>query len=412
MFNPSIPGYLASRLHLTSSASAEPTYVSLAGNGLQGLASYSSTSLLFAAQNVASTSDAQNVTITNDGTAPLTISGVHVDLGLANFNQNNNCAAPLGIGMSCAIAVAMTPSIAGPLTGRVLVSNNGSTGSGAISLSGSGLAIPATLGIFEVGDRQIGDAPSELVAPTSNSTGQWTYTSSNSGVVSMSGGTLTVVATGSAIITATQAANEKYTEGTRTTTTTVTLPLPNKIGDGISKVGACSAGQAGCAIMLPPPAGRISVVDSYEIYISNNSGWYLTTQASIGKSTGKWYWEATLKAHANGSYIYGCSVSPPEYSQYTLPGEGTNAPGYGYGADFGEGVGGVGTVYSCLLDLSSAQKTITSFRNGVRIGTHNISGSPLLYPSPTLYNQDRMKINLGQENFMYPVPLGYAAGVY
>ncbi|WP_310558309.1 T9SS type A sorting domain-containing protein [Flavobacterium sp.] len=59
----------------------------------------------------------------------------------------------------------------------------------------------------------IGDAPFDLTAPSSNSPGAFTYTSSNNSVATISGNTVTIVGAGVSIITAIQAASAPYLTG-------------------------------------------------------------------------------------------------------------------------------------------------------------------------------------------------------
>ncbi|MFC4511278.1 hypothetical protein ACFO28_13240, partial [Flavobacterium buctense] len=83
---------------------------------------------------------------------------------------------------------------------------------------------PPTLGAFTVPAKIIGDAPFSLTAPTTNSAGAFTYTSSNTAVATISGDIVTVVGAGSSIITATQAADGIYGSGSTTATLNVTPP--------------------------------------------------------------------------------------------------------------------------------------------------------------------------------------------
>jgi len=78
-----------------------------------------------------------------------------------------------------------------------------------------------TLTNFTVAPRTIGAAPFTITAPTSNSAGAFTYTSSNSSVATISGTTVTVVGVGTTTITATQAANGSFVAGSVATTFTV-----------------------------------------------------------------------------------------------------------------------------------------------------------------------------------------------
>ncbi|MEN9322503.1 MAG: hypothetical protein RL699_283 [Bacteroidota bacterium] len=88
---------------------------------------------------------------------------------------------------------------------------------------------PPTLGDFTVPSQLIGAAPITLTAPTSNSGGAFTFTSSNTAVATISGTTLTIVGLGSSNITATQAADGPYGTGSAIAVFNVTpnaAPVP------------------------------------------------------------------------------------------------------------------------------------------------------------------------------------------
>ncbi len=83
---------------------------------------------------------------------------------------------------------------------------------------------PPTLSAFTVSAQLVGAAPFTLTAPTSNSAGAFTYTSSNTNVATVSGDTVTIVGAGTSTITANQAANGSYGTGSITATLSVTPP--------------------------------------------------------------------------------------------------------------------------------------------------------------------------------------------
>ena len=87
-----------------------------------------------------------------------------------------------------------------------------------------------TLGSFLVSKKQIGVAPFNVTAPTSNSSGTFTYISSNDLVATVSGNIVTVVGIGTTTITAIQSANAGYGEATISTTFEVTEFEPPTIG--------------------------------------------------------------------------------------------------------------------------------------------------------------------------------------
>ena len=87
---------------------------------------------------------------------------------------------------------------------------------------------PPSLGSFSVPAHVVGDSNFELTAPTTNSLGQFTFSSSNTNVATVSGSIVTVVGAGTSIITAVQAAQGEFSSGTKTASLVVTSPpLPS-----------------------------------------------------------------------------------------------------------------------------------------------------------------------------------------
>ena len=91
------------------------------------------------------------------------------------------------------------------------------------------VSLPApTIGALTAPAKNFGDAAFNLTAPTSNSNGAFTYTSSNTAVATVtSGGTVTIVGVGSTTITATQAASTNYSGGSVTASLVVSASLSN-----------------------------------------------------------------------------------------------------------------------------------------------------------------------------------------
>jgi gliding motility-associated-like protein len=84
-----------------------------------------------------------------------------------------------------------------------------------------------------------------LTAPTSNSAGAFSYTSSNTAVATISGNTITPLTAGATTITATQAASGGYAQGTITSTLTVSsCPV---ITTSSTQINACNGGSNGSA---------------------------------------------------------------------------------------------------------------------------------------------------------------------
>lgn len=92
-------------------------------------------SLNFGRHAVGTTSSAKTVTLSNTGTATLSITGITVT---AAFTQNNACGGSVPAGKSCAISVRFKPTVKGSVTGSLTINSNASDGPQVVSLSGTG----------------------------------------------------------------------------------------------------------------------------------------------------------------------------------------------------------------------------------------------------------------------------------
>jgi len=98
-------------------------------------------SLTFAAQSVGSTSAAQTVTLTNSGTAALSITAITAS---ANFAATNTCGASVAPSAGCSISVTFAPTAGGAVKGTLTVTDNASGSPQTISLNGSGSDVNIT----------------------------------------------------------------------------------------------------------------------------------------------------------------------------------------------------------------------------------------------------------------------------
>jgi P pilus assembly chaperone PapD len=106
-------------------------------------ASVSPASLTFPSQNVHTTSTAQAVTLTNTGTAPLTINSLTFSgANAGEFAQTNTCGTSLGVGASCAINVTFSPGGAGARAATLTLSDSAPSGTQSVALSGTGTFPP------------------------------------------------------------------------------------------------------------------------------------------------------------------------------------------------------------------------------------------------------------------------------
>ena len=101
------------------------------------------TSLSFADQEVSTTSPAQTVTLTNAGTAPLTLASLTTS---GDFAHTHDCPldpATLAAGASCSIAITFTPTAPGPHSGTLTVTDDAPDSPQTLPLSGTGVEPPA-----------------------------------------------------------------------------------------------------------------------------------------------------------------------------------------------------------------------------------------------------------------------------
>jgi VCBS repeat protein/centrosomal CEP192-like protein/ASPM-SPD-2-Hydin domain-containing protein/FG-GAP repeat protein len=104
--------------------------------------SLSNTSLTFGNQAVGTTSPAQIITLNNNSTATLNISGIAVS---GDFAQTNNCGSSVAAGASCAINVTFTPTVANTRTGTLTISDDAPNSPQTVSLTGTGITSAVTL---------------------------------------------------------------------------------------------------------------------------------------------------------------------------------------------------------------------------------------------------------------------------
>lgn len=102
---------------------------------------------------------------------------------------------------------------------------SGNYASAATQTSLTVAAATPVLGSFSVPTKTAGSGAFAVTAPSSDSSGTWSYTSSDTGVASVSGGNLTPISAGTTIITANQAASGNYAAASTSAALVVTVPV-------------------------------------------------------------------------------------------------------------------------------------------------------------------------------------------
>ncbi len=145
-FAPTASGARSGTLSIAHSGVATPVTIALSGSATGGAApvvSLAPASLVYA-QALGGSSAAQTATVSNTGTAALTLSAISV--GGAQASEfgivGGTCAAGSSVaaGSSCTVRVAFTPAATGTRTAALNFAHNASGSPSAVALSGTGTA--------------------------------------------------------------------------------------------------------------------------------------------------------------------------------------------------------------------------------------------------------------------------------
>jgi hypothetical protein len=136
-FTPQVNGNATASLNIVDNAPGSAQSVSLTGTTPAiPVLSFSPTSLTFPSQYVGTSGLPQTVTLTNTGTATLTIASLTVSP--PDFGILSQCGSNIGPGGSCAIGVFFDPTAGGSRTGALTVTDNASGSPQVVTLTGMG----------------------------------------------------------------------------------------------------------------------------------------------------------------------------------------------------------------------------------------------------------------------------------
>ena len=142
-FTPTAAGSRQGQITITDNAGGSPHMVSLTGAGVlpTPVAALTPASLTFTAQAVGSTSSAQTITLTNTGSAAMSVTSIAAS---GDFAETNTCGASLTAAASCTISITFTPTAAGIRAGTVSVTDNATDSPQTVALSGTGTSVEVT----------------------------------------------------------------------------------------------------------------------------------------------------------------------------------------------------------------------------------------------------------------------------
>ncbi len=280
-FKPTASGTRTGVLTVSDNAVPATQTVSLTGTGGGPAVTLSPTSLTFAAQAVGTSSSPQSVTLTNTGSAKLTVSGISTS---GDFSQTNTCGSSVAAGASCTISVTFKPTVAGTRSGTLTVTDNASPATQTVSLTGTGTGGPAVSlspTSLTFGSQAVGVSSSSQ-AVTLENTGTSTLTISS---IAVSGPFSQTNTCGSSVAAGASCSIAVTFKPVVTGTTTGTLTVTDNASPPTQTVSLTGMG-AGPAVTLSPssltfPTQKVLTTSSPQTVSLKNTGNALLRISSI-----------------------------------------------------------------------------------------------------------------------------------
>ncbi len=175
------------------------------------------------------------------------------------------------------------------ITATQVVSGNYAATSANMLLTVNSAPIMATLSDLQ---KVFGDGEQTILPPTSESKGDWTYTSSNPDVVKINGQKLNFIGSGSAVITMTQAVdnywlsastNFKVTVLGITPTVGTLIPVKVEIGESLSSIPSPTSNSLGKWSYTVTDSSIAKVVNNEIVGVSAGTTIIIATQMPAGK---------------------------------------------------------------------------------------------------------------------------------
>jgi phospholipase C len=138
-FNPAQSGALTGSLMITDTDVTSPQVVNLQGTGSEVSVTGSLyPGLTFPTIPLGSSSASQTVTLTNQGTAPLSLTSIKT---VGDYEESNTCTPKLGPSDSCKISIRLAPTTSGIRYGNLVVSDNDPSSPQTVRLTGTGTGV-------------------------------------------------------------------------------------------------------------------------------------------------------------------------------------------------------------------------------------------------------------------------------
>jgi hypothetical protein len=214
----------------TAVATVAGNVVTIVGGGTSTITATQATTSIYAAGTITATLTVNKITTVLSSFSAMTKTFGDVAFALVAPTTNSNGVITYSSSNTAVATVSgSTVTIVGAGTATITASQATTSiyAAGTITATLTVNQKTAVISNFSVPAKTFGNAAFSLVAPTTNSTGSYSYTSSNTAVATVSGSTVTIVGVGSSIITVVQNSNTNYTSSNSLTATlTVSQATP------------------------------------------------------------------------------------------------------------------------------------------------------------------------------------------
>lgn len=204
------------------------------------------------------------------------------------------------------------------------------------------------------------------------------------------------------------------------------IDVPTRYDNGVAGAGNYSTFNPIFKVANNAPSSLAATIGSGGLKASisgaTTSNYYFAL-SNITLSSGKWYCELTYSSGAGGTYFPMLGLGANQYiNAGNIPGQDTYSVGYCANGNklYNGSFTAYGTAWSAsdvigmAVDLDSAQRTVTFYRNGTSQGAINISTSTAaayqkMVVCLTFYGvtSGSCEINFGQQGFKHTPPAGY-----
>ncbi len=141
-FRPSAAGTRSATLNVRTALSSKAQTTTMSGPGVALAApvvTLGASSLVFASTTIGTSTAAKTVTVTNSGTAPLTITRITIGgTTPVDYTQTNNCTTSLAVKARCTVSVVFKPTAKGNRSATLNIAGNATGSPRQISLTGTG----------------------------------------------------------------------------------------------------------------------------------------------------------------------------------------------------------------------------------------------------------------------------------